>query len=77
MVPDFAAGPVASCQAGERRGASLLWWMAGDIEGRGRDFIWLARAGALNDNETACPGQVSLQRFEGVNAYRAFIEASV
>ena len=82
MVPDpvvayFTATPVSTCELGEAFCTALFGSQGTDVESHLWNFLRICGAGAMDDDQAACPGQVRLQRFEGVNVYRALIKASV
>jgi len=77
VIADLTAAPVVSGITGETRSASLFGRMRGDEESGLRGFVRLSGAGASDDRKTARSGQIGLKWLEGVDVYRALVEASV
>ena len=77
VVAAFAAAPVAAGQLGKAAGAAGRRGMTGDVEGDRGLFVVVEGAGALDDDQTPGAGQSGLQGFEGMDFYRALIEAPV
>lgn len=82
VVADLAAAPVAASEACEEPRAPVFGRVGGDVEGYLGGLVVLAGAGAAgagaaDDREAARAGQARFEGLEGVNAYGAFIEASV
>ena len=78
MVAYFTATPVSACELGEVFCTALfIRSKRADVEGHLWDFFGLRGAGAVDDDQAACSGQVRLQGLERVNVYRALVKASV
>ncbi len=77
VIAYFAAAPVATCEFGKDFCTVLFNSKGADVEGDLWDFFGLCGLGAGDDREAARSRQICFQRLEGVNTYRALIEASM
>lgn len=77
MVAAFAAYPVAAGELAEVTGAARPGGMVGDVEGGGGLFVFVEGGGAFDHGERTRAGQVGFEGFEGIDPYRAPVEASV
>ena len=74
VVAYFAAAPVATRELGEFFCTALFRSTRTDVEGHLWDFFGIHAAGTVDHHKASRPRQISLQRLEGVNTYRALIE---
>ena len=68
---------MSACELGEVFCTAFFRSKRADVEGHLWDFFGVCGAGAVDDDQAACSGQVRFQGFEGVKVYRALIKASV
>ena len=77
MIADFAAVPVSTREIGKGFCTALLRIRRTDVEGKLGHFFGIGGSCAVDGCQAARPGQVCLQGLEGINVYRALVEASV
>jgi len=77
MVAYFAAAPVSAGKACEGSRAVFLRGYGGNVEGAFGYLVGIEGAGALDEYQAACSGQLGLEWLKGIDTQGTLVKASV